>query len=31
VPDEHAISDGRLVAYATVLTFFPAAYGVAET
>jgi len=26
-----AIRDGRLVAYATTLTFFPAAHGVAET
>lgn len=26
-----AIRDGRLVAYATTLTFFPAAYGVAES
>ena len=26
-----AVRDGRLTAYATTLTFFPAAYGVAET
>jgi hypothetical protein len=26
-----AVRDGRITAYATTLTFFPAAYGVAET